>query len=98
MDLVGGVASFVLPLPEDVEVIPGDGVMARACGEIANAAGVARLVPFHLSRRYLADPKIVFDEIEAVCSCVAVPPAQLSARGQDADPAAVPAIANWHGD
>jgi ribonuclease BN (tRNA processing enzyme) len=71
---------------------------ARACGEIANAAGVARLVPFHLSRRYLADPKIVFDEIEAVCSCVAVPPAQLSPRGQDADPAAVPAIANRHGD
>lgn len=48
---------------------------ARACGEIADAAGVARLVPFHLSRRYLDRPQVVYDEIKAVCPRVAVPPA-----------------------
>ena len=46
---------------------------ARACGEIATAANVSRLVPFHLSRRYAADPLALFDEIEAVCGCVVRP-------------------------
>ncbi len=50
---------------------------ARACGEIAAAAGVARLVPFHLSRRYQDDPGGVYDEIEAVCHCVAIPSPRL---------------------
>jgi ribonuclease BN (tRNA processing enzyme) len=40
---------------------------ARACGEIAAAAGVARLIPFHLSRRYAADPSALFSEIAAAC-------------------------------
>ncbi len=38
---------------------------ARACGEIAAAAGVARLIPFHFSRRYETDPDPVYDEVEA---------------------------------
>jgi len=38
---------------------------ARACGEIAAAAGVRRLIPFHFSRRYESDPAAVYDEVEA---------------------------------
>jgi ribonuclease BN (tRNA processing enzyme) len=38
---------------------------ARACGEIAAAAGVSRLIPFHFSRRYESDPAGVYDEVEA---------------------------------
>jgi len=41
---------------------------ARACGEIAAQAGVARLVPFHFSRRYQSDPSLLYDEVEAVFS------------------------------
>lgn len=40
---------------------------ARACGEIATAAGVERLVPFHLSRRYQDAPQAVYDEVRAAC-------------------------------
>ena len=46
---------------------------ARACGEIASAAGVARLIPFHFSRRYADDPQQLFDELSAACSCVILP-------------------------
>jgi ribonuclease BN (tRNA processing enzyme)/energy-coupling factor transporter ATP-binding protein EcfA2 len=46
----------------------------RACGEIAMAAGVARLVPFHFSRRYLDEPEPLYEEIQAVCPRVVVPP------------------------
>ena len=45
----------------------------RACGEIAMSAGVARLVPFHLSRRYLANPQQLYDELKSVCPRVAMP-------------------------
>jgi ribonuclease BN (tRNA processing enzyme) len=45
----------------------------RACGEIAAAAGVARLVPFHFSRRYERDPAPLYEEIAAACPQVAVP-------------------------
>lgn len=45
----------------------------RACGEIAAAAGVRRLVPFHFSRRYESDPASVYREIEAFCASTAVP-------------------------
>jgi ribonuclease BN (tRNA processing enzyme) len=38
---------------------------ARACGEIAAAAGVTRLVPIHFSKRYEARPEIVYAEIRA---------------------------------
>jgi len=46
---------------------------ARACGEIAAAAGVARLVPFHFSRRYTRRPQAIYAEIEAVCSTLVAP-------------------------
>jgi ribonuclease BN (tRNA processing enzyme) len=45
----------------------------RACAEIAEAAGVARLVPFHLSRRYEKDPAAVYGEIAAACKAVVMP-------------------------
>lgn len=46
---------------------------ARACGEIATEAGVARLVPFHFSRRYEDDPQPLYDELGAACSRVVLP-------------------------
>jgi ribonuclease BN (tRNA processing enzyme) len=45
----------------------------QACAGIAVAAGVARLVPFHFSRRYERDPSSVYEEIVALCNVVAVP-------------------------
>jgi ribonuclease BN (tRNA processing enzyme) len=45
----------------------------RACAEIAEAAGVARLVPFHFSRRYEDDPARIYAEIGAICTRVATP-------------------------
>ena len=47
---------------------------ARACGEIAQAAGVGQLLAFHLSRRYQEEPELVYDEIREVCTCLASPP------------------------
>jgi ribonuclease BN (tRNA processing enzyme) len=47
---------------------------ARACGEIATAAGVRRLVPFHFSRRYADDPARVYREVAAACARTVVPP------------------------
>lgn len=38
---------------------------ARACGEIATAAGVDRLLPFHLSARYQERPQEVLGELRA---------------------------------
>ncbi|MEA3274190.1 MAG: MBL fold metallo-hydrolase [Pseudomonadota bacterium] len=38
---------------------------ARACGEIAAAAGVGRLVPFHFSHRYEKEPDLIYEEVEA---------------------------------
>ena len=40
---------------------------ARACGEIATAAAVERLVPFHFSRRYQDEPDRVYAEVKAAC-------------------------------
>jgi len=38
-----------------------------ACGEIANAAQVQHLIPFHFSRRYEERPWRLYQEIAAVC-------------------------------
>ena len=45
----------------------------RACGEIANSAGVQYLIPFHFSRRYEEKPWLIYDEIAAVCPSVVIP-------------------------
>jgi ribonuclease BN (tRNA processing enzyme) len=45
----------------------------RACAEIAIAAGVARLVPIHFSRRYEKEPARVYAEIAAACNVVVIP-------------------------
>lgn len=45
----------------------------RACGEIAFAAEVAHLVPFHFSRRYMDDPQAIYEEIERYCPHVITP-------------------------
>jgi len=49
----------------------------RACGEIATAANVEQLIPFHFSRRYSGDVAPLYTEIAAACSRVALP---ISAR------------------
>ncbi|MDW7772284.1 MAG: Clp1/GlmU family protein [Desulfobulbaceae bacterium] len=36
----------------------------RGCGEIANAAGVRLLVPFHFSRRYEKNPHGIYEELK----------------------------------
>lgn len=56
---------------------------ARACGEIATAARVEHLIPFHFSRRYEDTPGRVYDEVRAVCSRVVVPrtPGAMFAQG-----------------
>jgi ribonuclease BN (tRNA processing enzyme) len=45
----------------------------RACAEIAMAAEVARLVPFHLLRRYADKPQQIYDEVRAVCPRLVMP-------------------------
>lgn len=44
-----------------------------ACGEIATTAGVARLVPFHFSRRYTTNPQQLYDEISDACDHLVIP-------------------------
>jgi ribonuclease BN (tRNA processing enzyme) len=64
-------ATFV---EEDADKAVGTGhLTARACGEIATAAGVEHLVPFHFSRRYQDEPERVYDEVRRACSRVVVP-------------------------
>ncbi|MDH3949200.1 MAG: Clp1/GlmU family protein [Gammaproteobacteria bacterium] len=46
---------------------------SRACGEIAQAAGVERLVPFHFSRRYEDNPLQVYNEVKWSCGQVVLP-------------------------
>ena len=45
----------------------------RSCAEIANAADVEYLIPFHFSRRYEKQPWRVYDEIAALCPRVVMP-------------------------
>jgi ribonuclease Z len=46
---------------------------ARACGEIATAARVERLIPFHFSRRYQSKVERVYREVSAACARAIVP-------------------------
>jgi len=45
----------------------------QSCGEIATAAGVRYLIPFHVSRRYEAELDQVYGEIAAVCPQTVMP-------------------------
>jgi len=45
----------------------------RACGEIATAAGVKYLIPFHFSKRYEHAAAALYDEIRTACPQVMVP-------------------------
>ena len=45
----------------------------RACGEIATAADVEQLIPFHFSRRYSRDIAPLYTEVAATCSRVVLP-------------------------
>ena len=47
----------------------------RACGEIATAARVGRLVSFHFSRRYAEHPDDIYAELRAACGRVVIPQA-----------------------
>ena len=44
-----------------------------SCGEIATAAKVARLIPFHFSQRYSNDVQQIYDEIGSVCQQLVKP-------------------------
>jgi len=46
---------------------------ASACGGIATAAGVERLIPFHLSSRYQGCPETVLREVAAACDRLWLP-------------------------
>lgn len=46
---------------------------AYACGEIAHAAGVEQLAPFHFSRRYDENLLQIYDEIRSSCQRVVFP-------------------------
>jgi ribonuclease Z len=46
---------------------------AKACGEIATAARVRRLIPFHFSRRYESDPLAVYEEVRSACAATVIP-------------------------
>lgn len=46
---------------------------ATACGEIARAARVERLVPFHFSKRYESDPQPLYRELVSVFPSVLLP-------------------------
>ena len=46
---------------------------ARACGEIAAAAGVSWLAPFHFSRRYAGEVETIYEEVSAAFGRLLVP-------------------------
>ncbi|MCO6412455.1 MAG: hypothetical protein J5I92_06895 [Thiogranum sp.] len=46
---------------------------AQACGELATAARVERLIPFHFSRRYEDDAARIYGEVAEACSRVSLP-------------------------
>src|SRR5207237_10802391 len=45
----------------------------KACGEIATAARVERLIPFHFSSRYQTEAERVYAEVRAACSRTVIP-------------------------
>lgn len=75
--LASGAYTFFCEAPfvaEDADQAARTGhLTARACGEIAMAAEVEHLIPFHFSRRYENEAERVYDEVKAVCSRVVLP-------------------------
>lgn len=64
-------------LQEDAEPARLSGhLTTTACAEIANAAEVHHLIPFHFSRRYEARPGDVYAEIATLCPNVVLPHGQ----------------------
>ncbi len=53
----------------------------RACAQIAEDAGVARLIPFHFSRRYEDDPQAVYEEIASFTARIWAPAPELLPEG-----------------
>ena len=45
----------------------------KACGEIATASHVEKLIPFHFSRRYQDEPERVYGEVSTRCTRTVVP-------------------------
>ena len=64
-------ATFIEAAAEQAELTGH--LTTRACGEIACAAEVTHLVPFHISRRYSDRPQQVYDELRAVCPRLLAP-------------------------
>ncbi|NOR71497.1 MAG: hypothetical protein GQ532_17725 [Methylomarinum sp.] len=65
-------------IESDVEQAARTGhLTTRACGEIAMAAEVARLVPFHFSQRYTDKPQQIYNEVHNVCSRLVMPKSML---------------------
>jgi ribonuclease BN (tRNA processing enzyme) len=61
-------------IKEDVQHAMRNGhLTTSACGEIATAAGVGRLVTFHFSRRYRDNPQQIYEELKESCSRVEIP-------------------------
>ncbi len=61
-------------LQEEVEHALSNGhLTTHACADIANKAGVARLIPFHFSRRYQSQPEKVYEEIAVRCPQLVMP-------------------------
>jgi len=61
-------------LPEHAAQARNTGhLTARACGEIATAADVSQLIPFHFSPRYQDMPERVFAEVARWCSRTVMP-------------------------
>ncbi|WP_455206950.1 Clp1/GlmU family protein [Kaarinaea lacus] len=61
-------------LQADVDHAERNGhLTTRACGEIATAARVGRLVSFHFSRRYAECPDDIYEELKAACDRVVIP-------------------------
>ncbi len=64
-------ASFML---EDADQAQRTGhISTRACAQIANAAGVQQLLPFHFSKRYIKRAADVYREIHAACPRTVLP-------------------------
>ncbi len=77
VNLASGAHSLFCEAPFMVEHADQAGrtqhLTTRACAEIANAAGVQHLYPFHFSKRYIQRAPDVYREISAACPATVLP-------------------------